>query len=107
MFPIFKKKLDISFLPEADDLRKRGYIIGYTIGEGAYAQVKNGYSTAHRKRIAIKVIHQKKTPEEFKNIFLPRELEICVSLRHRNITKIYDVFYYRNRVSHNFAVLKK
>ena len=99
MFPVFKKKTDISFLPEAEDLKKRGYIIGYTIGEGAYAQVKNGYSANLKKRIAIKVIHQRKTPEDFRETFLPRELEICVSLQHRNIIRIYDVFYYRNRVS--------
>ncbi|KAM6986492.1 testis-specific serine/threonine-protein kinase 1-like [Aplochiton taeniatus] len=73
-------------------LKKRGYTLGISLGEGSYAKVKSAYSERLKTNVAIKIINRKKAPNDFLEKFLPRELEILATLNHRNIVKTYEIF---------------
>ncbi|XP_046900311.1 testis-specific serine/threonine-protein kinase 1-like [Hypomesus transpacificus] len=73
-------------------LRKRGYTLGISLGEGSYAKVKSAYSERLKTNVAIKIINKKKAPSDFLAKFLPRELEILASLDHCNIVKTFEIF---------------
>ncbi|XP_021458380.2 testis-specific serine/threonine-protein kinase 1-like [Oncorhynchus mykiss] len=73
-------------------LKKRGYTLGISLGEGSYAKVKSAYSERLKTNVAIKIINRSKAPADFLEKFLPRELEILASLNHRNIVKTFEIF---------------
>jgi len=75
-------------------LNDRGYQIieGVRLGEGTYAKVKCAYSRDLKVNVAVKVIDRQRAPKDFINKFLPRELVIIQTLRHRHIIEVYDVF---------------
>ncbi|XP_030623964.1 testis-specific serine/threonine-protein kinase 1-like [Chanos chanos] len=73
-------------------LKKRGYTLGISLGEGSYAKVKSAYSNRLKTNVAVKIINRKKAPSDFLEKFLPRELEILASLNHRNIVRAYEIF---------------
>ncbi|XP_009978263.1 PREDICTED: testis-specific serine/threonine-protein kinase 3 [Tauraco erythrolophus] len=68
-----------------------GYRLGRTIGEGTYSKVKEAFSQRHRKKVAIKIIDKKDSPEEFIQRFLPRELQIVTHLKHSNIIRVHEM----------------
>ncbi|XP_015738793.1 testis-specific serine/threonine-protein kinase 3 [Coturnix japonica] len=68
-----------------------GYQLGQTIGEGTYSKVKEAFSQKHQKKVAIKIIDKRASPEEFIQKFLPRELQIIERLDHKNIIHVYEV----------------
>jgi len=61
---------------DEEELRKRGYLLGKTLGEGSYAKVKAGYHQNAKRKCALKIINRRKAPREFQNKFLPRELSV-------------------------------
>ncbi|XP_055724020.1 testis-specific serine/threonine-protein kinase 1-like [Salvelinus fontinalis] len=73
-------------------LKKRGYTLGISLGEGSYAKVKSAYSERLKTNVAIKIINRKRAPPDFLDKFLPRELDILASLNHRNIVKTFEIF---------------
>ncbi|XP_052058381.1 testis-specific serine/threonine-protein kinase 1-like [Mytilus californianus] len=83
---------------EEIELRKRGYALGSTLGEGSYGKVKGAFSESNRKRVAIKIINRKKAPKDFREKFLPRELKIHASLNHPNVIKMYEIMEFHNKV---------
>ncbi|XP_070579124.1 testis-specific serine/threonine-protein kinase 1-like [Ptychodera flava] len=76
---------------EESTLKKRGYVIGTTLGEGSYAKVKSAYSEKLKQRVALKIINRKKAPRDFQKKFLPRELEIIREIHHKNIVEVFEV----------------
>ena len=88
----------VSNVNEEDELRKRGYILGVTLGEGSYAKVKSAFSEKHDRKIALKIINRRKAPKDFQTRFLPRELEILKQIIHPNIIRLYDVMRFNNKV---------
>ncbi|KAK3093684.1 hypothetical protein FSP39_018880 [Pinctada imbricata] len=80
------------------ELKKRGYTLGSTLGEGSYAKVKSGYSERSQRRVAIKIIDRKRTPKDFREKFLPRELKLHTNLDHPNVIKLFEIFEFHNRV---------
>ncbi|KAM9369656.1 testis-specific serine/threonine-protein kinase 3 [Phaethornis superciliosus] len=72
-------------------LLTNGYHLGRTIGEGMFSKVKEAFSQKHQKKVAIKIMDKKESPEEFVRKFLPRELQIVMNLEHRNIIQVYEV----------------
>ena len=73
---------------QSDDevyLKKLGYSLGTTIGEGSYAKVKSAYSEKLQKRVAMKIINRRSAPKDFKEKFLPRELK-C--MKHINMAEM-------------------
>ncbi|KAM6156519.1 testis-specific serine/threonine-protein kinase 1-like [Erethizon dorsatum] len=73
-------------------LRRRGYIMGISLGEGSYAKVKSAYSERLKINVAIKIINRKRAPTDFLEKFLPRELRVLTILNHGCIIKTYEIF---------------
>jgi len=83
---------------QAEDsfLRKRGYTIGNKLGSGSYATVKSAMwrkpGTQSLKQVALKIINMINVPKDFKDKFLPRELEVVKILDHDNVIKTLEIF---------------
>ena len=88
----------VSSVNDEQELQKRGYSIGSTLGEGSYAKVKAAYSERLGKKVALKIINKRKAPKDFLNRFLPRELEVLKSLRHPNVIQMYDIMQFNGKV---------
>ena len=73
-------------------LHQHGYILGRTLGTGAYAKVKKAIDLNHNgRRVAIKIVNKKKAPRDIITKFLPREVETLRMIVHDNIIGCYDV----------------
>ena len=88
----------VSNVNEEDELRKRGYIVGVTLGEGSYAKVKSAYYEKTDKKVALKIINRKKAPKDFQTRFLPRELDILRRIKHPNIVQLLEDFETNNEL---------
>jgi len=84
---------------EEAELKKKGYALGTTLGEGSYAKVKSAFADKDQKRVAIKIINQKKAPKDFRERFLPRELDILQSIRHENLVNLHEIFRMNGKVN--------
>ncbi|NXS51717.1 TSSK1 kinase, partial [Brachypteracias leptosomus] len=73
-------------------LRKKGYILNKTLGEGSYGKVKSAYCDRLKCNMAIKIIDKSKIPREILEKFLPREIKALRSLQHPSIIKTYEIF---------------
>jgi serine kinase len=93
---------------EEVELKKRGYSLGTSLGEGSYAKVKSAFSEKLQKRVALKIINRKKVPKDFREKFLPRELQIIGRVDHQNVIKMYELMEFHNKVKlHYFSVICK
>ncbi len=73
-------------------IHKFGYILGKTLGSGAYAKVKTATSLKKGgSEVAIKIINKKSAPKDVVAKFLPREIEVLKALDHECIIKLIDV----------------
>lgn len=73
-------------------LHQHGYILGRTLGTGAYAKVKKAIDlNNHGRRVAIKIVNKKKAPRDVVHKFLPREVKTLRMIMHENVIKCYDV----------------
>ncbi|XP_004628092.1 testis-specific serine/threonine-protein kinase 2 isoform X2 [Octodon degus] len=79
-------------MDDAAVLKKKGYIAGINLGKGSYAKVKSAYSERLKFNVAVKIIDRKKTPTDFVERFLPREMDILATVNHRSIIKTYEIF---------------
>ncbi|KAI4897885.1 hypothetical protein NFI96_005014 [Prochilodus magdalenae] len=77
---------------DAVELRKYGYTLGISLGEGSYAKVKSAYSELLKTNVAVKIINRNTAPQDFLDKFLPRELDILVALNHSNIVRTFEIF---------------
>ncbi|NXX58870.1 TSSK1 kinase, partial [Scopus umbretta] len=73
-------------------LGKKGYSLSNTLGEGSYGKVKSAYCDRLKRNVAIKIIDKRKTPRDFLERFLPREIDALRRLRHPSIIKTYEIF---------------
>ncbi|NXP07291.1 TSSK1 kinase, partial [Thinocorus orbignyianus] len=73
-------------------LGKKGYSLCRTLGEGSYGKVKSAYCDQLKRNVAIKIIDKRKTPQDFLEKFLPREIEALKRLHHPSIIKTYEIF---------------
>lgn len=73
-------------------LKKKGYSLGETLGEGSYGKVKAAYSHRLKCKVAIKIIDKKKISQNVLEKFLPREMEALMRLHHPSIIKTYEIF---------------
>uniref|UniRef100_A0A8D0HS35 non-specific serine/threonine protein kinase n=1 Tax=Sphenodon punctatus TaxID=8508 RepID=A0A8D0HS35_SPHPU len=67
-----------------------GYQIGKVIGRGSYGTVYEAYFTKQKVTVAIKIISKKKASEDYLNKFLPREIQVMKSLRHKHLIAFYQ-----------------
>lgn len=73
-------------------LHQYGYILGRTLGTGAYAKVKKAIDlNNHGRRVAIKIVNKKKAPRDVVTKFLPREIRTLQMIVHDNVIKCFDV----------------
>ena len=72
-------------------LHHRGYVVGRTLGSGAYAKVKSAHAVKLNKKVAIKIINKKSAPKDMLSKFLPREIETLRAAEHENVIKLYEV----------------
>ena len=86
-------KLRTSSTPNAlYGLHQHGYILGRTLGTGAYAKVKKAIDlNNHGRRVAIKIVNKKKAPRDVVTKFLPREIRTLRMIVHDNVIRCYDV----------------
>ena len=68
-----------------DLLIKKGYSVGPVIGEGSYGKIRLG--KYGNKSVAIKMLSKNKDMQGF----LSNEVDTLLSLKHKNIVKIFDV----------------
>ena len=88
----------VNCVTEDEELRKRGYFVGLTLGEGSYAKVKSATSEKLGKKVALKIINKRKAPKDFQQRFLPRELEILKTLNHPNVIAMYEIMQFNGKV---------
>jgi serine/threonine protein kinase len=67
------------------------YILGKTLGEGAFAKVKLGTHTVTGLQVAIKIISKADIKEKYVRQNLYREAEIMRKLSHPHIIKLYEI----------------
>ncbi|NXF49176.1 TSSK1 kinase, partial [Oceanites oceanicus] len=73
-------------------LRKKGYSLSNTLGEGSFGKVKSAYCDRLKCNVAVKIIDKRKTPWDFLARFLPREIEALRRLHHPSIIETYEIF---------------
>ena len=78
-----------SLLPQRSErkstLEAKGYTLGQTLGEGAYAKVKLGISAKQNCHVAIKIINKRRATKEYLAKFLPREIQVLQRLKHPHV----------------------
>ncbi|KAM6112005.1 testis-specific serine/threonine-protein kinase 2 [Pterocles gutturalis] len=79
-------------MDDAVVLRKKGYSLSNTLGEGSYGKVKCAFCNRLNCYVAVKIIDKKKTPQDFLQRFLPREIDALRHLHHPSIIKTYEIF---------------
>ncbi|KAL5264316.1 hypothetical protein ACHWQZ_G005421 [Mnemiopsis leidyi] len=71
--------------------RVGNYLIGKSIGEGAFAKVKEGLHVITGEKVAIKIIDKTKAKQDsylWKN--LKREVKLLQCMRHPNVVNLYE-----------------
>ena len=71
-------------------LHRYGYILGKTLGYGAYAKVKESHSIKLNRQVAVKIVNRKAAPKELIRKFLPREIKSLQTVKHENIVRLFD-----------------
>lgn len=72
-------------------LHRYGYVVGKTLGSGAYAKVKAGHSLKLNRPVAIKIISKKSAPKDMLEKFLPREIETLKAMAgHENVVTLLE-----------------
>jgi 5'-AMP-activated protein kinase catalytic alpha subunit len=71
---------------------KGPYLMGETIGEGAFAKVKLAIHIQTKEKVAIKIIDKEKTFKEEEDILrVEKEIDILKKLKHNNIIQLYEI----------------
>lgn len=79
-------------MDDAAVLERKGYSLSATLGEGSYGKVKSAYCNKLKCNVAVKIIDKRKTPQDFLERFLPREIAALKRLHHPSIIKTYEIF---------------
>jgi len=68
------------------------YIIGNTLGEGAFGKVKLGTHIHTGEKVAIKILDKKKMQEDPDDISrVQSEIAILKKMKHKNIIQLYEI----------------
>lgn len=89
----------VASLTEQEELKRRGFNIIATLGEGTYAKVKSAVSARWGRKVALKIIDSRNAPKDFLNKFLPRELDILRRINHPNIVMLFEILNFNSKVS--------
>ena len=74
-------------------LKNKGpYILGSTLGEGAFAKVKVATQIHTGEKTAIKILDKSKLLEDEKDVIrFKKEINILKRLHHKNIIQLYEI----------------
>jgi serine kinase len=81
----------------------KGYLVRNKLGKGSYSQVRMAINVPRAQTVAIKIVDKNLAPQDFREKFLPRELQIWPRLCHPNIIKLFHHFEDARRI---YAVLE-
>lgn len=71
---------------------KGSYILGATLGEGAFAKVKVATHIHTQEKVAIKILDKTKMVDDEDDIKrVQKEINILKKLRHKNIIQLYEI----------------
>ncbi|ESN92380.1 hypothetical protein HELRODRAFT_142669, partial [Helobdella robusta] len=88
-------------------LARKGFLVRNTLGSGSYSKVTNLYFSKTLFKIfilvpvslaAVKIVDRLKTPKDYQEKFMPRELELWPQLKHPNLVALLDCFQDARRV---------
>ncbi|XP_068954041.1 LOW QUALITY PROTEIN: testis-specific serine/threonine-protein kinase 4 [Petaurus breviceps papuanus] len=79
-------------------MEEYGYDVGKMIGNGSYGTVYEAYYTKQKVHVAVKIISKKKASEDYLNKFLPREIQVMKTLRHKYLINFYQAIETTSRV---------
>uniref|UniRef100_A0A182QVG3 Protein kinase domain-containing protein n=1 Tax=Anopheles farauti TaxID=69004 RepID=A0A182QVG3_9DIPT len=72
-------------------LATNGFVVGETIGKGAFSIVKKAYWSKANVHVAIKIMSKNSTSESFLKKYVPRELDIIRHVRHDNVIRYFEL----------------
>lgn len=67
------------------------YIIGKTIGNGAFGKVKEATHILSGQKLAIKILDKSKIKKKDDEVRIAREIIINLEMHHPNIVQLYEV----------------
>jgi serine/threonine protein kinase len=70
---------------------KGPYILGKTLGEGAFGKVKVATHIHTKEKVAIKILDKTKMDDEDDIKRVQKEINILKKLRHKNIIQLYEI----------------
>jgi 5'-AMP-activated protein kinase catalytic alpha subunit len=71
--------------------KKGSYILGKTLGEGAFGKVKVATHIHTGEKVAIKILDKTKMENEEDIERVQKEINILKKLRHKNIIQLYEI----------------
>ena len=71
--------------------KKGNYILGETIGEGAFAKVKLATHIYTGEKVAIKILNKEKINKSSDIKKIKKEITILQKLKHKNIIQLYEI----------------
>lgn len=75
---------------EEKEIKVGNYLIGKTIGEGTFGQVKSAIHTMTGEKVAVKIL-EKGRFKDADTVRVNREIKILKKSRHSNIIQLYEV----------------
>ena len=91
---IFQDKEKKIVVVQKKKKKKGNYILGDTIGEGAFAKVKVAKHIYTGEKVAIKILNKEKIykNEDYSDIEkIKKEIKILQRLKHKNIIQLYEI----------------
>lgn len=67
------------------------YILGKTMGEGAFAKVKEAVHSLTGARVAMKIVNKSKIKDPYVQENFRREGELLRRLNHRHVVSLYEI----------------
>lgn len=85
--------IDDVFAKTVNELRQKGnYMLGKTLGEGAFGLVKSGTHITTGEKVAIKILDKTRMKEEEDDFNrVKKEINILKKLRHKNVIQLYEI----------------
>ena len=79
------------FVVQKRDKKKGNYILGETIGEGAFAKVKLAKHIFTGEKVAIKILNKEIISKNSDIKKIKKEITILQKLKHKNIIQLYEI----------------
>ena len=79
------------FVTQKRKKKKGNYILGETIGQGAFAKVKLAKHIFTGEKVAIKILNKEKINKNSDIKKFKKEINILQKLKHKNIIQLYEI----------------